>query len=126
MAATPGPVDLSAACAELDGAWQPVTVATVNDYDVRVARGDGEFPRHTHPETDELFLVLRGRLTIRREGAGDLVLGPGELGVLARGQAHQPVADPGTEFVLLEPSATVNTGDSPGERTAPRRVRGQA
>lgn len=115
------PVDLAAALSSFDDTWAPRTVATVNDYDVRVGKGIGEFPAHSHPETDELFLVVAGALTIRMDG-GEVELGPGQLYVVPRGVRHQPVAGDGAQFLLLEPSATVNTGDTPGERTAERRL----
>lgn len=114
------PVDLAAALATFEEPWQPRTVATLNDYDVRVAKTVGEFPRHSHPETDELFLVVSGTLTIRLD-SGDVTLGPGQLYVVPRGTPHQPSAPAGTEVVLIEPSVTVNTGDSPSEMTAERR-----
>lgn len=101
--------------------WSPRTVATLNDYDVRLAKMKGEFPRHSHPETDEVFLVLTGSLTLRMD-SGDVTLGPGQLYVVPRGVAHQPVSEAGAEALLVEPSATVNTGDSPGEMTAERRL----
>jgi mannose-6-phosphate isomerase-like protein (cupin superfamily) len=101
--------------------WSPRTVATVNDYDVRVVHTRGEFTRHSHPETDEFFLVLRGRLTIRMDD-GDVELGPGQAFVVPRGVPHQPVSVDGAEVLLLEPSSTVNTGDTPSELTAERRV----
>ena len=115
-------LDVAAEAAALGGPWSPLTLATVNDYDVRVFRADGAFDRHTHPDTDELFLVLRGRLTIRYDD-GEVVLGPGQLHVVPRGTPHQPVADEGAEALLLEPSATVNTGDEGGPRTSARRTR---
>lgn len=114
-------VDLAAALATLTQPWSPLTVATMNDNDVRVVRTHGEFARHRHPETDELFLVLSGSLTIRLE-AGDVTLGPGQLYVVPRGTPHQPVSEHGADVLLLEPSATVNTGDTPGELTAVRRT----
>ena len=117
----PDAVDLAGVLATFDEPWSPRTVAVVNDYDVRVVRTLGEFTAHSHPETDELFLVLQGRLTIRLEG-GDVELGPGQLYVVPRGTPHQPVSPDGAEVLLVEPSATVNTGDSPGELTAERRV----
>lgn len=117
----PAPVDLAAALATFHEAWQPRTVAVLNDYDVRVAKTLGEFTWHSHPDTDELFLVVKGTLTIRME-AGDVTLGPGQLYVVPRGVRHQPVSSEGAEIVLVEPSATVNTGDSPGALTAARRV----
>jgi mannose-6-phosphate isomerase-like protein (cupin superfamily) len=116
-----GPVDLARVLASIDEPWSPRTVATVNDYDVRVVRTRGEFTRHSHPETDEFFLVLSGRLTIRMDD-GDVELGPGQIYVVPRGTPHQPVSPDGAEVLLLEPSATVNTGDNPGELTAERRV----
>lgn len=118
-------LDVAAEAAGLDLPWSPLTLATVNDYDVRVFRAQGAFDRHTHSDTDELFLVLRGRLTIRYDD-GEVVLGPGQLHVVPRGTPHQPVALEGTEgaeALLLEPSATVNTGDEGGPRTAARRTR---
>lgn len=115
------PVDLAAALATFGEPWQPRTVAVLNDYDVRVVKTLGEFTWHSHPDTDELFLVVKGALTIRME-AGDVTLGPGQLYVVPRGVRHQPVSSEGAELVLIEPSATVNTGDSPSALTAARRV----
>lgn len=59
------PVDLAAVLSTLGEPWVPRTVAVLNDYDVRVVKTRGEFTPHSHPETDELFLVLHGSLTIR-------------------------------------------------------------
>ncbi|MDQ3733200.1 MAG: cupin domain-containing protein [Actinomycetota bacterium] len=115
------PVDLSAVLATFHEPWTPRTVALMNDYDVRVVKAHGEFTRHTHPETDELFLVVAGSLTIKME-AGDVTLGPGQMYVVPRGVAHQPVSVDGADVVLIEPSATVNTGDTPSELTAERLV----
>jgi len=113
-------VDLAAVLASFDETWSPRTVGTVNDYDVRVVHTRGEFTPHSHPETDELFLVLSGELTIRTD-AGDVTLGPGQLYVVPRGVRHQPVSPGGADILLLEPSATVNTGDTPSGLTAERR-----
>jgi mannose-6-phosphate isomerase-like protein (cupin superfamily) len=117
----PDPVDLAAVLATFTEPWQPRTVATLNDYDIRVVKVRGEFTRHTHPDTDEFFLVLTGSMTIRLDD-GDVRLGPGHVYVVPRGTPHQPVSADGAEVVLVEPSATVNTGDNPGELTAERRV----
>jgi mannose-6-phosphate isomerase-like protein (cupin superfamily) len=114
-------VDLDAALAGVEEPWSPRTVATVNDYDVRVVRAHGEFTRHSHPETDEFFLVLTGSLTIRTE-AGDVTLGPGQVHVVPKGVHHQPVSPGGATVLLFEPSATVNTGDTPSPLTAQRRL----
>lgn len=115
------PVDLAAAFAQFEEPWSPRTVAVLNDYDIRVVKTKGEFTRHSHPDTDEVFLVLKGSLTIRMD-AGDVELGPGQLYVVPRGVHHQPVSPDGAEVVLIEPSSTVNTGDTPNDLTAERRV----
>lgn len=41
--------------------------------------------------------------------------------VVPRGVPHQPVSVDGAEVVLIEPSSTVNTGDTPSTLTAERR-----
>ena len=115
----PDPVDLAAVLTRIGQPWQPRTVAVLNDYDLRVVRAHGEFTRHSHPETDEVFLVLSGSLTIRLD-EGDVTLGPGQLYVVPKGTPHQPYSADGAEVLLVEPSATVNTGDNPGALTAPR------
>ena len=116
-----GPVDLATVLSRIDQPWQPRTIAVLNDYDVRLVRTHGEFTRHSHPDTDEVFLVLSGFLTICMD-AGDVTLGPGQLYVVPRGTPHQPFSEHGAEVLLVEPSATVNTGDTPSELTAERRL----
>jgi mannose-6-phosphate isomerase-like protein (cupin superfamily) len=79
---------------------------------------NGEFVWHHHENTDDFFLVLKGRLTIRLRD-GDVELGPGELFVVPVGVEHQPVAAEEAELLLIEPSGTPNTGDP---ATAAKRV----
>jgi mannose-6-phosphate isomerase-like protein (cupin superfamily) len=117
---TMDPVDLARALATFSEPWSPRTVAVMNDYDVRVVKTHGEFTWHSHPDTDELFLVLAGSLTIRTE-AGEVTLGPGQLHVVPKGVRHQPYSADGADVVLIEPSETVNTGDTPSHLTAGRR-----
>jgi mannose-6-phosphate isomerase-like protein (cupin superfamily) len=105
----------------IDTDWSPRTIAVVNDYDVRVVKAHGEFTRHSHPDTDEFFLVLSGRLVIRTDH-GDVTLEPGDVHVVPRGAYHQPCAEVATTLLLFEPSETVNTGDTPSALTAPRRL----
>ena len=118
---TPRAVNLQAVLDGVSEPWSPRTVGTVNDYDVRVVHTHGEFTRHSHPETDEFFLVLTGSLTIRTD-AGDVTLDAGEMYVVPKGTPHQPYSPDGATVLLFEPSATVNTGDTPSELTAERRV----
>src|SRR5262245_61949077 len=96
--------------------WSPKTVATLNDYKVMVVKVKGDFVWHKHDETDDFFLVLSGRLTVQLRGR-DVVLEPGELFVVPRGEEHCPKADEETHVLLIEPRDTVNTGDAGGEKT---------
>jgi len=115
------PCNLDTVLSSVTEHWSPRTVAVVNDYDVRVVKVQGDFTRHRHPETDELFLVLSGSLTIKMD-EGDVRLGPGDVYVVPRGRPHQPRADVETTVLLVEPSQTVNTGDTPSDLTAERRL----
>jgi mannose-6-phosphate isomerase-like protein (cupin superfamily) len=97
--------------------WSPKVVARLNDYEVKVVRIQGEFVWHQHDDTDELFLVVDGELTIQLRDR-DVVLGAGELFVVPRGVEHCPRADGEVRAVLLEPTGVVNTGDAGGPLTA--------
>jgi mannose-6-phosphate isomerase-like protein (cupin superfamily) len=97
--------------------WKPKKIATVNDYDVKLVKVQGEFVWHDHADTDELFLVLSGRLTIQLADR-DVELGPGELFVVPRGVRHCPKAEVETAALLFEPNTVVNTGAAGGSLTA--------
>jgi mannose-6-phosphate isomerase-like protein (cupin superfamily) len=112
-------VNLAAKLVQIDKHWSPKTVATLNDYDVRLVKVQGEFVRHQHDDSDEFFLVLNGELTLRLDD-GDVTLGPGDLYVVPRGVHHQPYAANEAELMLIEPRHIVNTGDAGGPLTATR------
>jgi mannose-6-phosphate isomerase-like protein (cupin superfamily) len=90
--------------------FSPKIVAGFNGHDVMVVKVKGEFVWHSHPDTDDFFLVLKGRLTIRLRD-GDVQLGPGELYVVPKGVEHCPVAEEEAHILLIEPAGTPNTGD---------------
>jgi mannose-6-phosphate isomerase-like protein (cupin superfamily) len=113
-------VNLAEKLALLEGPFRPGIVGYLNDYKLAVARVQGEFVWHSHPETDDFFLVLSGRLTIQLRDR-DVELGPGELYVVPAGVEHCPRSEEGAEILLIEPRGTVNTGDAGGELTAEER-----
>jgi mannose-6-phosphate isomerase-like protein (cupin superfamily)/GNAT superfamily N-acetyltransferase len=115
-------VNLDRQFGRFDELWSPKIVASVNDYDVKLVKLQGEFLWHQHDDTDELFLVTDGELRIRLEDADDVVLGPGELFVVPRGTRHCPVAERTTRVVLLEPAGTPNTGDADRPGTTGERL----
>jgi mannose-6-phosphate isomerase-like protein (cupin superfamily) len=109
-------IDLSAAFASFDDAWNPRIVAELNGQQVKVVRIRGAFDWHHHDDEDELFLVHRGRFRMEfRDRAVEL--GPGDMLVVPRGVEHRPVADDEAEVVLFEPAGTLNTGNVRTERT---------
>src|SRR5579864_5484038 len=113
-------VNLAAKLASFDTAFSPRIVAELNDYKVAVVKVRGEFVWHSHPDTDDFFLVLSGRLTIALRDR-DVELGPGELFVVPRGVEHRPRADVETHVLLIEPRGTPNTGDAGGAMTVAER-----
>ena len=106
----PEVVNLAKKLARFDELWSPKVVTAFNGHDVMVVKVKGEFVWHVHPDTDDLFLVLSGRLTIDLRD-GPVTLGPGELFVVPRGVEHRPRAEEQTELLLIEPAGTPNTGD---------------
>ena len=104
-------VDLAEKLAALDEAFQPRIVGYYNGNKIQVAKTRGEFVWHSHPDTDDFFLVLDGRLTIQLRDR-DVELGPGEMFVVPRGVEHCPKADSEAHILLIEPAGTPNTGDS--------------
>ena len=104
------PVDLAEALSRFDERWSPRIVGRLNDLNLMLVKVQGEFVWHTHPETDDFFLVLAGRLTIQLRDR-DVVLEPGQLFVVPRGVEHCPKAEEETHVLLIEPRGTRNTGD---------------
>jgi mannose-6-phosphate isomerase-like protein (cupin superfamily) len=97
--------------------YAPRTVTGFNGHDVMVVKVKGPFTWHKHDNTDDFFLVLKGRLTIQLRD-GDVHLGPGEMYVVPKGVEHCPVAEEEAHILLIEPSGTPNTGNA--ETAAPR------
>ncbi|MCJ0895049.1 cupin domain-containing protein [Rhodococcus sp. ARC_M5] len=97
--------------------WQPRRLVSINDHDVKVVKLLGEFVWHTHPDTDEMFFVHSGELTIQLRDR-DVVLGPGDVFVVPAGVEHCPKAVEEVSALLFERAGTVNTGDAGGDLTS--------
>jgi mannose-6-phosphate isomerase-like protein (cupin superfamily) len=111
------PVDLAQKLSSIGEQWSPKVVARLNDYEIKLVKLEGEFVWHAHEDTDELFLVLEGDLTIQRRD-GDVHLRSGQLYVVPRGVEHCPITDGEVHAMLIEPAGVVNTGDAGGPFTA--------
>lgn len=110
-------INLAQKFALFDEPWQPKLVGSVNDMHVKLVKLDGEFLWHSHDVEDELFFVTKGRMIMRFRDRDVEVL-PGEFIIIPHGEEHMPVADPGTEIMLIEPATTINTGNEESDRTA--------
>ena len=97
--------------------WSPRVIAELNDYQFKLAKIQGDFIWHSHPETDEAFIVLDGSLLIEFRD-GRVEISPGEMFVVTKGVEHKPYAEHECSRLLVEPKGTLNTGDAGGERTA--------
>jgi mannose-6-phosphate isomerase-like protein (cupin superfamily) len=103
-------INLAAKLAAFSEHFKPRTVGQFNGHDLMVVKVKGPFTWHKHDDTDDFFLVLKGRMTIQMR-EGNVVLGPGEIFVVPRGVEHCPVADEEAHVLLIEPTGTPNTGD---------------
>jgi len=109
-------VNLVESLASFSEPWQPRIVGELNGQHVKVVKLRGEFVWYHHESEDELFLVLKGTLTMQLRD-GDVVLREGEFFIVPRGVEHRPVADGEAHVLLFEPAGTLNTGNVQNERT---------
>jgi len=112
------PINLRDKLSKLSGHWSPRVIAEMNDYQFKLAKIRGEFVWHSHADTDEVFLVIDGHMTIEfRDGSVELAAG--EMFIVPRGVEHRPAAENECSIMLVEPRGVINTGDAGGSYTAP-------
>jgi mannose-6-phosphate isomerase-like protein (cupin superfamily) len=104
-------VNLAQKLAGFSEYWSPKIVGGFNGHDLMVVKVLGAFVWHDHPETDDFFMVLTGRLLIDLPDR-TVVLDPGEVFVVPKGMQHRPRAEVETHLLLIEPMGTPNTGDA--------------
>jgi mannose-6-phosphate isomerase-like protein (cupin superfamily) len=109
-------VNLSEKFALFGDHWSPKIAGEVNDAHVKLVKFQGEFVWHKHETEDEMFLVVKGRMSIMLRD-GEVRLGEGEFVIIPRGVEHLPVAEEEAHVLLFEPKTVLNTGDIVNERT---------
>ena len=97
--------------------WSPKVIAEMNDYQFKLAKLEGEFVWHNHPDTDEVFIVIEGSMKIELED-GVVELSAGEMYVVPKGVMHKPSAEKECQIMLVEPRGVVNTGEADSDLTA--------
>ena len=114
-------IDVKEKLTQFSEHWSPKIIAQMNDYHFKIAKIQGEFVWHDHPETDEVFIILKGQLQIQFRD-GSVTLNEGDMFVVPKGVEHKPVAEQECHIMLVEPAGTVNTGDVVNDKTAPNDV----
>jgi mannose-6-phosphate isomerase-like protein (cupin superfamily) len=115
------PINLRQKLAKFADHWSPKVIAQMNDYQFKLVKLEGEFVWHSHSDTDEVFMVIDGAMSIEfRDGRVDLR--SGEMFVVPKGVEHKPFAASECKVMLVEPRGVVNTGDAGGKLTAPNDV----
>lgn len=109
-------IDIKEKFTRFEEQWSPRIIAQLNDYHFKIARIEGEFVWHSHPETDEVFIVIEGEFEIQLRDE-TLILKEGEMCVIPKGVEHRPVAEQECQILMVEPAGTVNTGDAGGDCT---------
>ena len=97
--------------------WAPRIIAEMNDYQFKLVKIQGEFVWHNHTDTDEVFIVIEGKMEIEFENE-TVELNEGEMYVVPKGVLHKPRSDSECKIMLVEPRGVINTGNSEGELTA--------
>ncbi len=111
------PINLQEKLSKFSEHWSPKIIVQMNNYHFKLAKLQGEFVWHDHQETDEVFIVLNGKLDILFRD-GKVLLNEGEMYVVPKGVEHKPVARTECHIMLIEPTGTVNTGAVTSELTA--------
>ena len=111
------PINLQEKLSNFTDHWAPKIIAQMNDYHFKLVKFQGDFVWHIHDDTDEVFIVLDGEMSIAfREGT--INLKAGEMFVVPKGVEHKPSAENECKTMLVEPAGTLNTGGAGGEMTA--------
>ena len=97
--------------------WSPKIVAEMNDYHIKLVKIKGDFVWHNHEDTDEVFIVIEGKMKIEFEEK-IVELNEGEMYVVPKGVNHKPFAESECKIMIIEPSGVVNTGNIESNLTA--------
>ena len=98
--------------------WSPKVIAEMNDYQFKLVKIKKDFIWHKHDETDEVFIVMEGKIFIEFEDEV-VEINEGEMIVVPKGVKHKPYAEKEAKIMLIEPRGIVNTGDRENKLTAP-------
>tara|TARA_B100000809_G_C14764516_1_gene397074 strand:+ start:121 stop:483 length:363 start_codon:yes stop_codon:yes gene_type:complete len=102
---------------KIDEIWSPKVIAEMNDYQFKLVKIKNDFIWHNHVDTDEVFIVIEGKISIEFEDEV-IELNEGEMIVVPKGKKHKPFAEEESKIMLIEPKGVINTGGKKNELTA--------
>ncbi len=111
------PINLQEKLVKFSNHWSPKIIAQMNDYHFKLVKFQGDFVWHNHYDTDEVFFVLDGEMSIDFRD-GKVELKQGEIFVVPKGIEHKPYSENESNIMLIEPAGTINTGNIHGDLTA--------
>lgn len=112
-----GKINLKEKLSMFSDHWSPKIIAEMNNYQIKLVKIKGDFVWHNHQGTDEVFIVIEGKMKIEFENE-TVELNEGEMYVVPKGVEHKPRAETECKIMLIEPRGVVNTGNTEGELTA--------
>jgi mannose-6-phosphate isomerase-like protein (cupin superfamily) len=110
-------INLKSKFKEFNETWSPKVIAEMNDYQFKLVKIKDEFVWHKHKDTDEVFIVVEGKINIEFEDQ-IVELNAGEMIVVPKGKKHKPFANEEAKIMLVEPRGIINTGDIESDLTA--------
>ena len=91
-------------------------IAKMNNYEFKIVKFKGDFVWHSHPDTDETFIIIEGTLVMNFRDRVEKIHA-GEMIVIPKGVEHKPSSDNGYKAILIEPEGVPNTGNVQSEAT---------
>ena len=110
-------INLKSKFKEFNEIWSPKVIAEMNNYQFKLVKIKDEFVWHKHKDTDEVFIVIEGKINIEFEDQ-IVELNAGEMIVVPKGKKHKPYATEEAKIMLVEPRGIINTGDIESDLTA--------
>ena len=110
-------INLKSKFKEFNETWSPKVIAEMNNYQFKLVKIKNDFVWHKHKDTDEVFIVVEGKINIEFEDQ-IVELNAGEMIVVPKGKKHKPYATEEAKIMLIEPRGIINTGDIKNDLTA--------
>ena len=110
-------INLKSKFKEFNETWSPKVIAEMNNYQFKLVKIKDEFVWHKHKDTDEVFIVVEGKINIEFEDQ-IVELNAGEMIIVPKGKKHKPYATEEAKIMLVEPRGIINTGDIESDLTA--------